>query len=678
MTAFDPRKTDEIFESLKERLENRIPELTNFIETSFNYVFTDAFSEQQHEVETAALATQLSGWADYTGKTITDEDLVELGIDGASPAEINEYMDSSHLDQFAKGFGVTRDEGTQAVGTLHVTTVQTVTIPEGTTFGTPPDENGDFVSFETTTSETITGAQEDHPIEIQAVDVGPDGNVPPNLVTFMPNPPVGVDSVTNLNPISGGVGAQSDESLREDVKSAVVESAEGGTIDGVKGFIENNTDAISVIVEEKYEGDEEHGDHPHADVIVFGGEEQNVLDAIEKSHPSGSEHFLVRPEIVEFDVDIVLSNGTADATAAEEDIEEYLLSLEAGDEVYESKIVQVALNAAPSIENVESINIEVIEEKRPAPGELVSNFDNGTLDTQSERWSEFEAFPAGTSNVTVTDTNPVDGTHSAKLETDGSQVVAMGTELDTEHQPLQPEIVELTVQPTDLFNEMGEASFNTGEKNVDNSGAEFFNNIATVDIYASGSVEVVTNDAGPVSLLSFSEGDIMRFAFEYDFPNEEVTVYGENTTTPEENDVTLSINTFPNESDPVDDINFIDVVVEDTGELEILVDSIHVYDSLITQTRNDIDAPFDTNAVTGVTGSLYTVEDHTFVEGTDFVEFDSVAESTDAPHDSIKFLPTGEIPDPESTVLIDYVVKDDISITVKEVAQLRNSSVTTQ
>src|SRR6056297_3161741 len=145
MTAFDPRTASEIYEDLKTNLQNKIPKLTNFVTTSFNYVFTNSFASQQHEAEVAATAVQLSGWADYSGKELTADDLDTLGIDGATAEEINQFVSDEQLDEFAKAFGVTRDLGSFAVGDVDITTNSAVTIPEGRSFGTQPDGSGDFI-----------------------------------------------------------------------------------------------------------------------------------------------------------------------------------------------------------------------------------------------------------------------------------------------------------------------------------------------------------------------------------------------------------------------------------------------------------------------------------------------------------------------------------------------------
>lgn len=361
MTAYDPRTSEEIYESLKSRLTGKIPKLTNFVRSSFNYVFTNAFASEQHEGETAATAVQLSGWADYTGKQLTQDDLDSLNIDGATPEEINQFVDDEHLDEFAKAFGVSRDPGTQAVGDLEITTNSSVTIPAGTSFGTQPDSTGDFIEFETIDSVSASSAGT-VTVEIQAVDVGEEGNVGSGTITYMPSPPTGVDSVVNPAPTSGGTDVQSNESLREDVKNAVVESAEGGTTAGLEAYIENNTDASSALVQQKFTGDAEHGNHPHGDVIVYGGTDTSVQDAIDFAHPSGVEHFLVRPSIVEIEVRIEAEGTDIDTAEIEQQITEYFEGLDLGSDVYRDKLIQIIMNADPDIDNLNSMEIEVENE----------------------------------------------------------------------------------------------------------------------------------------------------------------------------------------------------------------------------------------------------------------------------------------------------------------------------
>jgi len=408
MTAFDPRTDDEIFESLKARLQNRIPKLTNFIETSFNFVFTSSVAEQQHKAEVAAASVQLSGWSDYSGKQLTQEDLDELGITGVNPIEINQFVDSDHLDELGKAFGVSRDPGSRAVGTLEITTLQTTTILEGTQFGTQPDNAGNFIAFETTETVDIDGAQSDFPVPIRAVEVGVQGNVAGGVITYLPDPPVGVDSVVNPQPTSGGADVQSTESLRTDIQNAVVESAEGGTTEGLGAFIENNTDAVSVIVQEFFQGDQQHGQFPHGHVIVFGGTDANVEDAIDFARPSGVQHFLIRPDIIELSIAITVEGGDIDTGLIETAVEDFFDGSDLGVDVFEDKIIQTVMNADTDVENITDISTSVLDETK----EFSSGQDVYALDkvvegeeVQSDAIFEVTGTLNGSANTFVEDTD---------------------------------------------------------------------------------------------------------------------------------------------------------------------------------------------------------------------------------------------------------------------------------
>lgn len=389
--AYDPRDTDEVFESLKTRLTNKIPELTNFIETSFNYVFTRAFASEQHDVEVALTAAQLSAWTEYSGKTLTEEDVNDLNIDGATAIELNEYMEEEHLEQLAKGFGITRDSGSRAVGDLEITTSQATSFPAGRQFGTQPDATGDFIRFETTEDFGVDSATTGT-VEIQAINRGTEANVSANEITYMPNPPVGVLSVTNPNPTSAGTNEQSIGSLRNDVQQAVVESAEGGTVAGLESFIENNTDAISVLVEEKFEGDEEHGLHPHAHVVVFGGTDASVQDAIDFAHPSGIEHILTRPDVINVDITVNITGSNIDTSIVTDRINTVFSELNLSDDFFQDKLIQETMNADSNIERIESINTKIVNEEH--------SFTAGTSVYELDKQIEFSSSTSDTSGIT--------------------------------------------------------------------------------------------------------------------------------------------------------------------------------------------------------------------------------------------------------------------------------------
>lgn len=370
--ALDPRTREDIYQSLRQGLTGRIRKLTNFAENSFNYVWTQAYAQELHKQEVATTAVQLSGWADYVGKELTQDDLEDLGIYGAEPEEINQFVADQHLDEFAKAFGVSRDTGARATGILEITTNESTTIPEGTEFGTEPDSSGNYLSFytvEDVTSDTAETVE----VEIRAGDVGNEYNVGANMITYMPNPPTGVSSVTNPESTSGGTNPQTNEELRQDIKNAVVESTEGGTTAGVAGYIEENTGSSDVIVEEKFTGDDEHGNYPHADVIVLGGTKENVNQAIEESHPSGVEHILERPTEFNINISADLEGGDIETSSVEEEISEYFNQLRLGDDVIRDKLIQIIMNADEDIHNIQNLHVEIDSEPHTYDSNLSSH-----------------------------------------------------------------------------------------------------------------------------------------------------------------------------------------------------------------------------------------------------------------------------------------------------------------
>lgn len=359
--SIDPRTKDDIYQSLKNSLSGKISGLTNFAKTSFNYVWTQAFAEEQHKEEVAALAVQLSGWPKYSGKDITQEDLDDLGVTGATPEEVNKYIEQDHLDELAKVVGVTRGQGQPATGQVEITTSTATTVQQGTEFGTQPDSNGDFLKFETT-EEVTTNSATTVTANIQAVNVGDEYNVGAGTITYLVNPSPGIDSVTNPSGTTGGTDVQSNASLRQDIQNAVIENSGGGTKAGMEAFIEDNTNAIDVVIQEKFTGDTDHGNYPHGDVIALGGTDTEVNEAIDDSHPSAVEHILVRPNLYGVNVYPNLEGNNIDASGVEDDILNYFDNQLLGDNVFRDKIIQIIMNSDTDIDNIASLDIEINEE----------------------------------------------------------------------------------------------------------------------------------------------------------------------------------------------------------------------------------------------------------------------------------------------------------------------------
>lgn len=376
--VYKPRTTDQIYDSLRTGLINRISNLTNFVETSFNYVWTQAFSSRFKENEEALLAAQLSGWIDYAGGPITQEQLDSLEIEGVTPEEVNEYMEDSDLDKLVEIVGVDRDPGEQANGDVTFTTVSSYTeIPAGTEVATQPDGSGNYFSYTTDTDTSTASGDTETTVGITAVDVGEEFNVGSGQVTYLPSPPTGVQAVVNNQAILGGANQETNEELRERAKNAIFDKSGGGTAAGVRGYVSSNTEDVSTVAIAEYPGGNASlaanspspggpggasATAPFADVIVEGGDDQDILESINESRPVAIQHNLVRPELIEINVTAsVLGSGIATDDIVSS-VTTYINNRGLGEALYRDKIIQRALNADAQVENIETLTVEVTNE----------------------------------------------------------------------------------------------------------------------------------------------------------------------------------------------------------------------------------------------------------------------------------------------------------------------------
>ena len=352
----DPRTQDQIYNSMRTSLTGKIAKLRNFTERSFNYVWTQAFSQEVQELEAKAVVAELAGWIDYTGKDLTEDDLEDLGIEGlVEPEQLNEFMEDEYLDEYIKIVGITRFEGTEALGEVTIRTQSEGTnIPEGTVFTTEFDENGEVLKFETTEqAETVDGVTTVQNVPIRALEVGTEHNVPAGTIVRMADPPIGVKGVNNPDSTTGGEERESNEDLRARAKQAVQTSSLGGTTDGIKGYLRQNVDGVGagdVIIDEFTDVQP-----PFVDVIVDGGLDTDVSEAIEFSRPTGIRHNLIRPQIVQLGFSVDLLGQDITTSNVEDDITEFLLNLGISDNFYEDILIREIMQADDDILNIDNI-----------------------------------------------------------------------------------------------------------------------------------------------------------------------------------------------------------------------------------------------------------------------------------------------------------------------------------
>lgn len=365
--SFIPRKQTEIYTSLSDRLKNEIPSLTNFAQTSFNWVWTQGFAAEFREQELDKTAVYLSGLIDYAGGPVDEGDLRELGIsDFADPEEINERLNDQDLEELTKIVSTTRDPGNRATGEVTFTTRdQQTNIPGGTAVGVQPDENGNFVEFTTDEpTETLSG-ETSVTVPITAEDVGVEYNVGSGQITYLPSPPAGVFSVVNNQATDGGQNVETNDELRERAKRAIFRQSGGGTVSGVEGYIEENVDAVDEVnVIEFFDGDSWHGSYPHAHVVVSGGgnEPSKILDAIDESRPVAVQHVYI--DVTNFNIryDVTMEGTDIEKSEVVRRISQYVNDIGIGGELVEVKVIQSILNADDDIADISNLDTYVEDE----------------------------------------------------------------------------------------------------------------------------------------------------------------------------------------------------------------------------------------------------------------------------------------------------------------------------
>lgn len=362
-----PRDADSIYSRVQSRLTDAIDGISNFLPGSFNNAFLDAHSEQVREAEIKALAAELAGYVDYAGKTLTQEDLNDLGISGVAPGRINEYMADEDLDLLAQNFGVTRDPGELARGTVEITVLDdTVEIEEGTVVSTSLRGGDDQLDFfldvdgdgEITTNPpaTTTAPAGETTVEVDVIasDTGSEFNVGVDAINRIPVPQPGVESVTNPSPTTGGEGEQSNASLRNDAQTVLLRESGGGTESGVRGYIKtNSSQEISSVGINEFVAQQP----PFVDVVVDGGDESELTELIAEAKPVGIEHNLVRPTRVGIgvDSDVLVDTDVDQATVAGGIIQE-LSRLDIGDDFYQSQLQRVILNTNANVLSGPAVN----------------------------------------------------------------------------------------------------------------------------------------------------------------------------------------------------------------------------------------------------------------------------------------------------------------------------------
>jgi len=357
--TYSPDSEEKLYSDLRDRLVGKVEKLTNFTQRSFNGIFFSAISRYFREVELRLLASQLSGYIEYAGGPVTEDDLNQLGIDNVSPEEINPYLYDQQLERLVDVVGISRNEGDRATGFIDITTTvnSPVSIPQGTVVTTSPDSSGETLEFRTVEEENAPVGQDViFDIEVESVERGEEYNIPADSITRFAEPPIGVRGIEDSTGMSGGEGVESNDSLRSRARNAVSEQPTGGTANGIVGYISNqveNVDPENIGITEVYSDN-------IVEVTVDGGGDDEVELAIEDGRPLGVEHTLIRPQTIEISIKGKLLGTDIDISFVSTQIENYLLNdLNVSDDLYQDKIIRNIVNTTSNIINVSQLTLTV-------------------------------------------------------------------------------------------------------------------------------------------------------------------------------------------------------------------------------------------------------------------------------------------------------------------------------
>lgn len=182
-------------DDIHEKMLENLPDDIDKTEAGFTWDFT------------RPLAIELSEFREYV--------LVEM-LKSMFPVTCEE---SYILDFHAEERGIIRRESVNATGFVNITAKPGLVIPLGYGFSTNADDDGntiDFASTEEVTVDSLGNAK----IPVEATEGGSESNVGTNVVVLHTGDESGelledITSVTNENPITGGLDEEDDDTLRE-------------------------------------------------------------------------------------------------------------------------------------------------------------------------------------------------------------------------------------------------------------------------------------------------------------------------------------------------------------------------------------------------------------------------------------------------------------------------------
>lgn len=194
------------------------------------------------------------------------------------------YLDTAEgieLDRLGEFAGIPRKQAQTEKVTLTFTGSNAIVIPQGFLVQTAQG-----IVYKTMESKTIENGTAN--VQAESLEVGTISRVTSGQLTQIVNPQVGIDSVTNLSPSSGGTLRESDADYRARILSNVGFIKNSGAVPYIKAKMEEEEFIQSVYIAENNKPVEHSGLPPHSlSFVVLGGTDLQVGTLIYNLKPAG-------------------------------------------------------------------------------------------------------------------------------------------------------------------------------------------------------------------------------------------------------------------------------------------------------------------------------------------------------------------------------------------------------
>lgn len=244
---------------------------------------------------------------EYFGEDLNDDDLAIVRTFYRPIAErmeiiqndIGIVLDSSQID-YAEGqaldyltalIGIVRDPAVAADGevTFSRDTSASVdyVIPKGTVVQT---DSEDPEEFKTTEQVTLLSGNTSVTAPVTALEEGADGNTGSNTITVMPDPPTGIESVTNAAATTGGSDVESDDELRKRAKDELASGNRASAValyNAVKNLPE--TTSVSIYIETSTTSTGLPGEG--FEIVAAGGNDVDIAQTIFETKAAGDTSY---------------------------------------------------------------------------------------------------------------------------------------------------------------------------------------------------------------------------------------------------------------------------------------------------------------------------------------------------------------------------------------------------